>query len=139
MAKQNGLGYTVSVADATPTPRTISNDITDFSYALPRAVQETTGVDKSAIERLLLLADFSVTFNGVFNNASNMSHDVFKTVSSTSVVRAVSLAITSPASVTSTLAVNCLASDYQLKRDNTGKFTWTVPMALADGAVPTWS
>lgn len=139
IAKQSGLGYTVSVADATPTPRTISNDITDFQYALPRAVQDTTGVDKSAMERLLLLADFTLTLNGVFNNAANNSHDVFKTVSSTSVVRAVSLAITSPASVTSTLAGNLLFSDYQLKRDNTGKFTWTAPGSLADGAIPTWS
>lgn len=139
IAKQSGLGYVVSVADATPTPRTISNDITDFSYALPRAVQDTTGVDKSAMERLLLLADFTVSFNGVFNNASNQSHDVFKTISSASVNRAVSLAITSPASVTSTLAVNCVLTDYQVKRDNTGKLTWTVPGSLADGAIPTWS
>jgi hypothetical protein len=44
-------------------------------------VQDITGLDKSANERLLLLADFSISLAGVFNDASNMSHDVFKTVS----------------------------------------------------------
>jgi len=48
----------------------------------PRAVQDVTGVDKSAIERLLLLADFSITLNGVYNNAAGKSHAVFKTVPS---------------------------------------------------------
>lgn len=138
MAKASGLGYSVTVADATPTNRVISNDITDFNYSLPRAVQDITGVDKFAFERLLLLADFSIQMNGVFNNAANNSHDVFKTISSTSVNRAVILALTVNA-VTSTLSNNCVLTDYQLKRATGGAFTWTVPGVLADGNVPTWS
>lgn len=138
MAKASGLGYAVTVADATPTNRVLSNDITDFNYALPRAVQDITGVDKFAFERLLLLADYSVQLNGVFNNAANQSHDVFKTISSTSVNRAIILALTVGA-VTSTLTNNCVLTDYQLKRAAGGAFTWTVPGALADGAVPTWT
>ena len=138
MAKASGLGYAVVVQDATPTNRTISNDITDFNYALPRAVQDITGVDKFAFERLLLLADFSIQLNGVFNNATNQSHDVFKTISSTSIIRNISLALTVGA-VTSTLANNCLLTDYQLKRAQGGAFTWTVPGVLADGTVPTWT
>lgn len=138
MAKASGLGYSVTVADATPTNRVISNDITDFNYALPRAVQDITGVDKFAFERLLLLADYSIQMNGVFNNAANQSHDVFRTISSTSVNRAVILALTVGA-VTSTLTNNCVLTDYQLKRAAGGAFTWTVPGVLADGAVPTWT
>ena len=51
---------TVSVAidDSGGSARTISNDITGLSWSIPRAVQDVTGVDKAAIERLLLLADF---------------------------------------------------------------------------------
>lgn len=139
MAKQSGLGYSVIVDDAAGTPRTISNDITDFSYSTPRGVQDTTGVDKSANERLLLLADFSLSMNGVFNNASNMSHDVLKTVPTGSPLRTVTLAIASPASVTSTLANECVISDYQCKRATGGALTWTAPASLADGTVPAWT
>lgn len=139
IAKQSGLGYSVAVDDAAETARTISNDITDFTYSTPRAVQDVTGVDKYAVERLLLLADFSISLNGVFNNAANQSHDVFKSVTSGSVNRTVTLAITSPASVTSTLENECLFSDYQLKRAAGGAFTWTAPGSLADGQIPTWS
>lgn len=139
MAKQSGLGYSVAVDDSAGSPKTISNDITDFSYSTPRGVQDTTGVDKSANERLLLLADFSLSLNGVFNNAANQSHDVLKTVSSTSVVRTITLSITSPASVTSTLANECVISDYQVKRATGGALTWTAPASLADGTVPAWT
>ena len=93
MAKESGLGMTIAVDDSGGSARTISNDITNCDFATPRAVQDITGLDKSANERLLLLADFSVTLNGVFNDASNMSHDVFKTVSSTSVARTTTITI----------------------------------------------
>lgn len=139
MAKQSGLGYSVAVDDSAGTPRTISNDITDFSYSTPRGVQDTTGVDKSANERLLLLADFSISMNGVFNNAANMSHDVFKSVPTGSPLRTVTLSITSPASVTSVLANECVVSDYQVKRATGGALTWTAPASLADGTVPAWT
>jgi hypothetical protein len=93
-----------------------------------------TGVDKSAMERLLLLADFSITVNGVFNDAANMSHAVFKTVPSTSVARTVSLGVSGQ-----TLANECLFTDYPLTRGQDGALTWSAPGVLSDGTVPTWS
>jgi len=137
MSKTTGLGATVSVDDAGGTLRTISNDVTNFQFATPRGVQDVTGVDKSAMERLLLLADFSTTLNGVFNSASNQQHDVFKTVPSTSVVRTVTLKPTSGS--TPALSNECLFSDYQLTRAANGELTWSAPGVLADGTVPTWS
>ena len=135
MAKESGLGWTtLSVDDSSGTPRDIRNDITNFQFATPRAVQDVTGVDKSAFERLLLLADFSITLNGVFNDAANASHAVLKTVPSTSVARTVSLNISNQ-----TLANECLFSDYNLTRGADGALTWTTTGSLADGTVPTWS
>ncbi|MEU4804309.1 hypothetical protein [Actinosynnema sp. NPDC023587] len=135
MAKINGLGWTtLSVDDSGGTPRDIRNDTTNFDFAMPRAVQDVTGVDKSAIERLLNLADFSINLNAVFNAAANAFHAVFKTVPSTSVARTVSLAIASQ-----TLANECLPTDYQVTRAATGELTCAVPLVLADGTVPTWS
>lgn len=135
MAKESGLAITtLSVDDSGGTARDIRNDITNFQFATPRAIQDVTGVDKSAIERLPLLADFSMTLNGVFNDASNQAHSVFRTVSSTSVNRTVTLNISGQ-----TLANECLATDYALTRAASGELTWSVPLVLADGAVPTWA
>lgn len=137
MAKVTGLGATITVDDAAGSARIISNDITNFSFATPRGVQEVTGVDKSAIERLLLLADCSTTFQGVFNSAANQSHDVFKTVPSTNVARNTKIQPTSGS--TPFLSTLQLFSDYQLTRNNTGELTWQATGALSDGTVPTWS
>jgi hypothetical protein len=135
MAKENGLGWTTaSIDDSSGTPRAIKNDITNLDFSTPRAVQDVTGIDKSAIERILLLADFSITLNGVFNDAVNQAHDVFKTVPSTAVNRTVSLTVSGD-----TLANECLPTDYQLMRAASGELTWQVPMSLADGNVPTWA
>ena len=135
MAKENGLGWTtLSVDDSGGTVRAIKNDIRNLSFATPRAVQDVTGIDKSAMERLLLLADFSVDLNGVFNDAANQSHDVFKTVPSTSVNRTVTIAVSGQ-----TLANACLVTDYNLTRSDTGELTGSAPGVLADGTVPTWA
>lgn len=135
MAKQSGLGWTTcSIDDASGTPQPIKNDFTNLQFSTPRAVQDVTGIDKSANERILLLADFSITLNGVFNPASNMSHDVFKTVPSTSVNRTTSLVVAGK-----TLANECLFTDYPLTRADSGELTFAVPGVLADGTVPTWS
>lgn len=135
MAKESGLGWTtLSVDDSGGVVRAIKNDITNFSFATPRGVQDVTGVDKSAMERLLLLADFSVDLSGVFNDAANQSHDVFKTVPSTSVARTVTLTHSGQ-----TLAGELLFTDYALTRAQSGELTFTAPGVLADGTVPTWA
>ncbi|MFD3802648.1 hypothetical protein ACFWTC_03245 [Streptomyces sp. NPDC058619] len=135
MAKESGLGWTTcSVDDASGSPQAIKNDVTNLQFATPRAVQDVTGIDKSAMERLLLLADFSITLNGVFNDAANQSHAVFKTVPSTSVARTVTLAVSGQ-----TLTNECLFTDYPLQRSDSGELTWAVPGVLSDGTVPVWS
>lgn len=135
MAKESGLGWTtLSVDDSAGTPRDLRNPVTNFNFATPRGVQDVTGVDKSAMERLLLLADFSITLNGVFDDGANLAHAVLKTVPSTSVVRTVSLSVSGQ-----TLAAECLFTDYGLTRSQAGELTWTAPGVLADGTVPTWS
>ena len=136
MPKQSGLGWTtLSVDDSGGTVRDIRNDVTTMNFATPRAVQEITGVDKLAIERLLLLADFSVDFTGVFDpTATTSSHAVFKTVPSTSVPRTVTLTVGGV-----TLARETLFTDYALTRTDKGELTWKAPGVLADGNVPTWA
>lgn len=135
MAKQSGLAWTTcSVDDSSGSAQALVNDITNLSFSTPRAVQDVTGLDKSANERILLLADFSITLNGVFNVASNHAHDVFKTVPSTSVNRTVTLVVAAK-----TLANEVLFTDYPLTRAASGELTWACPGVLADGTVPLWS
>jgi hypothetical protein len=135
MAKASGLGWTTcSVDDSSGTAKAIKNDITDLQFSTPRAVQDITGIDKSAMERLLLLADFSITLKGVFNAATGQAHDVFKTVPSTSVNRTVTLTVNGV-----TLANEVLFTDYPLSRSSSGELTFSAPGVLADGTVPTWA
>ena len=134
MAKESGLGMSIAVDDSASAARTISNDITNLDWTTPREVQDITGLDKSARETLLTLADFTITINGIFNDASNMSHDVFKTVSSTSVARTVTITISGQ-----TLPNETNFTDYSLSRGTTGELTWTAPGVLAGGTVPTWA
>ena len=124
----------VIIDDSGTSARTISNDVTGLSWSIPRAVQDVTGVDKSAIERLLGMADLSMTADGVFNDATNMSHDVFKTVGSASVIRTVTLAMSGK-----TLASEQFLTDYAVTRASSGELTWSVPGVLGDGTAPTWS
>lgn len=134
MAKSTGLGWTIlTVQDASAVAQDIRNDITSLDFMTPRAVQDVTGIDKSAHERLLLLADFSATLNGVFNNGAANSHEVFYTIPSTSVVRTMSISVNG-----STMSANVLLTDYPIARAAQGELTWKVPAALADGTVPTW-
>ena len=63
-----------------------------------------------------------------------MSHDVFKTVPSTSVARTVTNTISGQ-----TLAGELLFSDYNLSRGSGGEFTFSAPGSLQSGTTPTWA
>lgn len=135
MAKVTGLGMSIAVDDSGGTARTCSNSITTAEWDTPREEIMTTGVDKSAAERLLGLADFTVKFEGTLDTtASTGAHAVFSTVPSTSVARTVTLTI-----ATKVLACETLFTSYSIKRDDSGAASWSTEGALSDGSVPTWA
>jgi hypothetical protein len=134
MAKQSGLGYSIVIDNSAGVAKTISNDITNFQFATPRGVQDVTGVDKSAMERILLLADFSITLNLVFNTTTDMSHDTFKDVTSTSVGRTTVLTVSAKV-----MTAEVLYTDYPISRSNSGELTAAVPGVLQNGVAPAWS
>ena len=115
----------------------IENDVVSLDWGIPRNTQDITGVDKTARERLLLLGDFSISMNGVFNDATGKSHDVFKTICSQTAAqsdRTVTLVMSGQ-----TLTNQCLLTDYALSRSEDGKLTWKAPGSLNSGTAPTWS
>lgn len=135
MAKESGLGWTtLSVQNSAASAKDLKNDITDVSWNITRNPLDTTGLDNSAVSRLLGLADFSITMNGVFNPSSNQAHDVFDDVGSADVNRVIIAVIS-----TKTLSNSCILLDYALTRAATGEFTWTVPGVLSSGGDPTWA
>ena len=134
MAKISGIPTSVSIDDGAGSPQVITNDVTEISWSSPNVLEDITGLDKVAVERLHLLGDFTGELTGWFNTASNMSHAVFKTIWS-STIASRTLAIGLPGA---TLTAEVLLSDYSMSV-NDGKVVWKVPFALANGAYPVWS
>ena len=137
MAKQTGLGDYVAVDDSGGTARDISNDISGgYGINMGQELVETSGLDKSARERLTGMSDADISFSGTFNAASNKSHDVFKTRTT---VRTVDIRIGGNSSSNPKLAMEMVVASYSIARDSAGALTWTATMNLADGTVPAWT
>ena len=135
MAKQSGLGDYLAVDDSGGSARDISNDVTNATFNNGTSLQEITGIDKSAAERLQLLGDGTVSISGVFNSASNLSHDVFKTQSGT---RTVTYAVGGNTGSNPKLEMEMLVGSYNLERGTDGSLTWSAELSLQSGTVPTW-
>lgn len=133
MAKENGLGWTTcSVDDEAGVAQAIKEDVNSLEFATPRAVLEVTGIDRSAMERLHGLADFSATLTFTFDDdTSDSVHDVFKDLSN---ARTLLLVVSGQ-----TLTNEVLFTDYALSRGADGAFGGTAPCVLQSGIVPTWS
>lgn len=70
MAKQGGLGDRLYIAGYN-----FSGDIGALdSVATPKAVQDVTGIDKSAMERITLTRDGRMQFTQFFNDATGQEH-----------------------------------------------------------------
>lgn len=134
MAKESGIGMTVTLDDSAGSGQAITNDVTDISFSTPRASMDSTGLDKSGNERIQLLADFKASLSGIFNDAANMSHAVLKTMSSTSVARTLALAVSGQ-----TLSNEVIIDDYSLSRGGDGSLKWSAPVSLQSGTAPTWA
>ena len=127
----------MTVDNAAGTGKDISNDITNLQFATPSGVQDSTGVDSTGHERLLLLADFSITLNGIFNDATDKSHDVlkaFRTLAASQTGRTTAIVVSAQ-----TLSDEILYSDYALTRAADGSLTWSAPGGLSDGGTPAWT
>ena len=136
MAKQTGLGDYLAVDDSGGSARDISNDIGDYGINISQELIETTGLDKSARERITGMSDGDVTLNGFFNAASNKSHDVFKTRTGT---RTFDLRVGGNTSSNPKLTMEMLVANYNITRGSGGELNWTATLNLQSGTVPAWS
>lgn len=134
MAKESGIGAAVTVDDSGGNAQTITNDVTNFTADTPRELQDVTGVDVASRERIALLGDGAITLNGVFNDATNMSHAVLKNVATNTALRTIAIAHSSQ-----TLTQESLFTGYSLTRAANGALTWSAPAQLAATTSFGWS
>jgi hypothetical protein len=138
MAKQSGLAWTtLDIDDAGSTAQDLREDVNSFSFSTPINVAEVTGIDKSAVERILLLRDFSINLQGTFDDDTSYSvHDVFADIMAAAATsRTTGINVSGQALV----GIEVLYTDYALNRAADGQLTFTVPGVLADGTIPAWT
>ena len=135
MAMQTGLGDYIAVDDSGGSARDISDNVQSYEIGNSQNLLDSTTVSKSALQRLIALGDLQVTINGMFDAASNKSHDVFKTKSGT---RTFDLRIGGNSSSNPQLTAEMLVADYNLSRGTDGALNFTASLMLQSGTVPTW-
>lgn len=119
MAKSTGLGQRLYVAGVN-----VSGDIGSIdNCASPLAVQDVTGIDKSAIERIPGLLDGALDYTAFFNPSPGAAHDVFSDLPTADVheLYCTGTAIGDPAA-----GLVAKQIGYDLKRANDGALTATV-------------
>lgn len=134
MAKSSGLGMTITIDDADGTGRDISNDIISATFNTSRGVQDVTGLDKSAMERLLLLNDFNLNITAVFNPAATPSMFAVFSTPADNDTRTVVIVVGGK-----TLTAECLMTDVSWSRNADGSFTAQATFVLANGTAAAWS
>ena len=133
MAKSTGLGWTTfSVDDAGGAARDIRTDVNSLDFATPYDTEDVTGLDKYAVERLALLADFKGSFKFTFDPTANYVHSVLS--GDLRVARTMTITV-----ATKTLPNEVLLTEYSLTRDSSGSFNGSCPFVLSDGTTPTWA
>ncbi|MGH2386246.1 MAG: hypothetical protein ACRDGB_14520 [Candidatus Limnocylindria bacterium] len=132
MAKESGLSAAISIDDSSGTLRIISNDVLSFNVGTPQGLIDVTGVDKSAMERIIGLSDGTFSCVCAFNDTLGASSfDVFKTRTG---VRTVTWGQSGQ-----TLSMEMLIGTVTYPRAADGSLQINADLSLADGTVPTWS
>ena len=126
MAKVSGATTSVTVAS-----KDISNDILSFTVNTPSGTQDVTGLDKAAMERIMLRADCTGTLTFAYNTATDRSHAVLKTPGSKTFV----IVYPGPA----TLTFTAVTTDYSLAFGADGSLVGTAPWELSSGTAAAWT
>ena len=135
--KQSGLGWSCAIRDnVAGCTKCHVNCVTNVDFSTPRNSQVSTGMDKSAEERILLLGDYQSNWSGVFNCAACKAHSIYKDIGTSQPTTSTteSLVISGQ-----TLTNEVLLTDYAVTRAASGELTWVVPAVLQSGTDPTWS
>jgi hypothetical protein len=137
MSKMSGIGLTISVDNAAGAPVAIGPDVNSCTINTSRGEQDITGLDKSAVERLLLLGDAELGLTGTYNPA--LSHTVFADLAILAGQVGRTVTIVLPGAGLITLACEMVFPSYNLSRGADGSLTWTATGKLSSGTLPTFA
>jgi hypothetical protein len=133
MPAESGLGLTLTIDDGGGTGRAVTG-VTGVTFNTPRAQQDVTSLQYSAMVRLLLLSDFSMTVNFVFDDTTDVGcFHVFKTHTDND-TRTVVIAHSGQ-----TLTAECVLTDVSWNRAQDGSLTGSATLILANGTAAAWS
>lgn len=132
MVKESGIGMTLAIDDSAGNACTLTNDVSAVNFGTPQNLQDVTGLDKSAIERIILLSDATVQITvPIFNDDASKSFVVLKTRTGT---RTVAIGISGQ-----TLSMEMLIQDVNWTRNADGSLGATATFMLQSGTVPVWT
>ena len=133
MAKFAGLAMSMTLDDSGGSSATnISNDVASITLSDTRGEQDITGIDKSAMERLQLLADTDITLTG-----NGWPSSATLAVLATNMSAARTLVLNWPDSGTYTVEV--MIFSFGPTRGADGGITWTANLKLSNGTAGAWS
>lgn len=124
--KLSAITTTVTVAS-----NNISNDVLSLNFDTPYGSQDITGLDKSAVERLLLRADCTGSLTFALNVDASRSHATLKTPGSKSFV------INFAGAATATFTA--LTTNYGLAVGTDGSVVGTANWELSSGTAVAWT
>lgn len=134
MAVESGIGATITIDDSGGTGRALSPYCTQLSFATPRGSQDISSIDASGFKRLLLRSDVQITATFVFEDAANLSFDVFKTAGTFDNSRTVVIAHSGQ-----TFTAECILTDTTFQIGADGSLVINVTLQLSNGTDGTWS
>lgn len=134
MAKQTGIGATVSIGDANGVSQTFSGNVQTFNINQSRAQIDVTGIDKSFMERLPGLGDYSIDLAGVYDGAGTAT--AVQTFASMGTALRAFTIVVGPAG---TAAGTAALASWSVSRAGDGALTWTATLNCANGTAMAWS
>jgi hypothetical protein len=133
MAVISGITSTFSVDDSSGSPVDLSAYAQSFQLGTPTNLQDITSLSQSAIARLALLKDFTVSVTFGFGTAVVNALKADPTGGLRTTVVGIG------AGPAATLTFESLLGNMQISRDQAGYATITADFQNGDGAVGVWS
>ena len=135
MSKQTGITGTVTLGDANGVAQAFSADVQSFTINQSRAQIDVTGIDKSFMERLPGLGDYSIDLSGVVNNAGTATaHQALSSMGTS--LRAFTIVLNT---LGGTAAGTAALASYNVSRAGDGALTWSATLNCANGTGLVWS
>jgi hypothetical protein len=137
MAKTSGIGAIIKVDDSGSVARDISIDVGSYSLNVGNNVVDVSAISSSAMERLILRSDISISITGAaLDFGTNLAHDVFKVLTGE---RTVELGPIGSTGGDPKISFEGVIESYLPTGDGSGASGWSASILLSNGTAPSWT